>query len=62
MRPIEDIRLVNSISNRIYELLEQYRSGELDDVDDGDLAGICMAMAMRFIEEVRGNDKKKGLL
>lgn len=54
MKSIEDIRLEAKVSDMILGLAEEARDGKLEDVDDGDLAGICEALAVNIINTVKG--------
>lgn len=50
---IEDVRLIHEVSNMVLELVMQARDGELEDMDDGDIDGVCMTRAVKIIEVVR---------
>ena len=53
MKTIEDIRLEMAVSDQILGLVREAIDGDLDDVPNGDLQGICEALAMKIIKTVK---------
>lgn len=53
MRTIEDLRLEMAVSEEILELVRDAIAGDLDDMPNGDLQGVCEALAAKIIKAVR---------
>ena len=51
----EDIRLQFKISDMILEVVRDAIDGGFADTPNGDVQGVCEALAMRIIAEVRSN-------
>jgi hypothetical protein len=49
---VKRVRLEMKVSGMILDLVREAAAGELDDVPNGDVQGICEALAVRVIEEV----------
>jgi hypothetical protein len=54
MKSRDDIRLEGKVSNMILDLVREAIDGELDDMPNGDVQGICEALAINIIKTVRG--------
>jgi hypothetical protein len=50
---VQRVRLEMKASDMILDLVRQAKAGELDDVPNGDVQGICEALAMGIIKEVK---------
>lgn len=55
MKTIEDIRLEAKVSGMILDLVRDAQAGDLNEVPNGDVQGICEALAMKIIETVKGD-------
>ena len=53
MKTIEDIRLEMTVSGAILDLVREAMAGELDEVPNGDLQGMCEALAAKIIKTVK---------
>ena len=53
MKNIDDIRLEMKVSDMILTLVREAIDGELDDEPNGDVQGICEALAINIINVVR---------
>lgn len=53
MKTIEDMRLEMAVSEEILELVRDAINGDLDEVPNGDVQGICEALAMKIIKTVK---------
>lgn len=53
MKTIEDIRLESMVSDKILKLVQEAINGDLDDVPNGDVQGVCEALAMNIIRTVK---------
>lgn len=54
MKTIEDIKLEMKVSDMILTLVREAIDGKLDDTPNGDVQGVCEALAINIIKEVRG--------
>jgi hypothetical protein len=53
MKTIEDLRLEMTVSDMILELVREAINGDLNEVPNGDVQGICEALAMNIIRVVK---------